>query len=51
MDNAVWCTYGARPNNAYLIGTNGKIVTKHLWYAPVLMEKAIKEYFEDIGSN
>ena len=44
MDNAVWCTYGPMPNIAYLIGTNGKIITKQNWYEPEEMEAAIQEY-------
>jgi hypothetical protein len=43
MDNLVWCTYGARPNNAYLIGRDGKIIEKQAWYQPQEIEEAIKK--------
>ena len=26
IDNPLWCTYGRRPNLAYLIGMDGRIV-------------------------
>jgi hypothetical protein len=41
MDNPVWCTYGPAPNNAYLIGNDGTVITKHGWYNPKKMETAI----------
>lgn len=44
MDNPLWCTYGPAPNNAYLIGTDGKILAKQGWYNPQQMESAIREY-------
>ncbi len=44
MDNPVRCTYGPAPNNAYFIGTNGKIIAKQGWYDPKQMEAAILEY-------
>ncbi len=44
MDNPLWCTYGPAPNNAYLIGTDGKIIAKQGWYNPQQMESAILEY-------
>ena len=46
MDNPVWCTYGAMPNSAYLIGTDGTIVEKQAWYKPQLMEEAILSYLK-----
>jgi len=48
MDNPLWCTYGPAPNNAYLIGTDGMIVTKQGWYNPNEMESAILAY---LGNN
>jgi hypothetical protein len=44
MDNPLMCTYGPAPNNAYLIGTDGKIVYKQGWYNPSEMERAIQDY-------
>jgi hypothetical protein len=41
MDNAVWCTYGPAPNNAYLIDMDGGIVAHQGWYDPVEMTKAV----------
>ena len=46
IDNPVWCTYGPAPNIAYLIGTDGKIITKQGWYNPKLMEQGITSYLE-----
>ncbi len=50
MDNAVWLTYGPAPDIAYLIGTNGKIVTKQGWYQPPEMEVAIIDYLGQTGN-
>jgi hypothetical protein len=47
MDNAVWCTYGPAPNIAYLIGQDGKIVTKQGWYQPEQMEKVLQNYLKN----
>ncbi len=44
MDNPLWCTYGPAPNNAYLIGIDGKIFAKQGWYNPEKMELAIADY-------
>lgn len=44
MDNPLWCTYGPAPNIAYLIGTEGIIITKQGWYEPQKMETAIQTY-------
>jgi len=44
IDNPVWCTYGPAPNIAYLIGTEGRIITKQGWYNPEQMESAIQAY-------
>ncbi|MEE8419533.1 MAG: hypothetical protein V3S02_05415 [Dehalococcoidales bacterium] len=46
IDNPVWCTYGPAPNIAYLIGTDGIIVTSQQWYDPGAMENAIQDYLE-----
>ena len=43
MDNALMCTYGPAPNNAYLIGIDGRIVFKQGWYQPDRMEEAVRE--------
>ncbi len=34
MDNAVWEQYGKRPNSAFIIATDGKVVTKQFWCNP-----------------
>ena len=47
MDNPLWCTYGPAPNNAYLIGTDGKIIAKQGWYQPDEMESAILAYLDN----
>ena len=44
VDNSVWRAYGARPNNAYLIDTDGTIIEKQIWYDPRMMERAITNY-------
>ena len=44
MDNPLWCTYGRLPNNAYLIGRDGKIIVYLKWNDPVEMEQAINNY-------
>jgi hypothetical protein len=49
MDNAVWCSYGARPNNAYFFGVDGRIVIKQDWYRTQEMEKAIEDYLDTLG--
>ena len=49
MDNRVWCTYGAQPNNAYFIGKDAKVIARQSWYIPQTMEKAIVSYLN--GGN
>ena len=44
IDNPVWCTYGPAPNNAYLIGTDGRVVFKQQWYDPAKMAAAIESH-------
>lgn len=51
MDNAVWCTYGPAPNNAYLIDQDGYIVEKEGWYQPDSMEEAITSYLAGTGNR
>jgi len=46
MDNPVWCTYGPAPNIAYLIGTDGTVITRQDWFDPALMESAILGYLD-----
>jgi hypothetical protein len=41
MDDHVWRAYGAQPNNAFLIGTDGIILEREDWYNPGRMENAI----------
>ena len=47
MDNPLWCTYGPAPNNAYLIGTDGTIITKQGWYQPEEMRSSIDTYLSN----
>ena len=44
IDNPLWCTYGRMPNNAFLIGTDGRIVVRQDWNDARRLEKAIREY-------
>jgi len=44
IDNPLWCTYGPAPNIAYLIGTDGRVITKQGWYNLAQMESAVKDY-------
>lgn len=46
MDNAVGAAYGSRPNNAYLIDTDGIIQLNQLWYNLDVMETAIDSLLE-----
>jgi hypothetical protein len=43
IDNPMWCSYGERPNNAYLIGMDGNIVVYQHWNNPTEMEAEIIE--------
>jgi hypothetical protein len=47
IDNPMWCSYGQKPNNAYLIGMDGKVVVYQDWNDAIKMEKAILEYLEE----
>lgn len=40
----VWTSYGLRPNNAFLIGTDGIIVAEQNWYDADKMEKSIIDH-------
>jgi YD repeat-containing protein len=44
IDNPLWCTYGRRPNMAYLIGMDGRILLQQDWNDPAEMEAAIQDY-------
>ena len=44
MDNPLWCTYGRMPNNAFLIGRDGRIVMRQDWNDARQLEQAIREY-------
>ena len=46
MDNPLWCTYGPAPDIAYLIGMDGTVVEKQVWYQVELMEEAIINYLD-----
>ena len=46
IDNPMWCSYGERPNNAYLIGMDGTVLVYQHWNNPIEMETAILENLE-----
>ena len=46
IDNPLWCSYGRRPNNAYLIGMDGWVVLRQEWNNPTEMEAAIQRYLD-----
>jgi hypothetical protein len=46
IDNPLWCTYGPAPNNAYLIGKDGKVVFKQQWYDPEQMAAALDGHLD-----
>ena len=48
-DVSVWRTYGLRPNNAFLIGSDGIIVTEQNWYDVNKMEQAIIKHLSIHG--
>lgn len=41
IDNPVWCSYGQMPNNAYLIGQDGRVIVYQKWNDPLAMEAAL----------
>ena len=47
MDNPLWCTYGRLPNNAFLIGSDGRIVTRQDWNNAGDLERAINSYLSN----
>lgn len=47
IDNPLWCSYGQRPNNAYLIGMDGRVIIYQHWNDAVEMEEAILKYLEN----
>lgn len=44
MDNPLWCTYGRQPNNAFLIGMDGRIIVRQDWNDAHRLELAIRDY-------
>lgn len=48
IGNPLWCTYGRRPNMAYLIGMDGRILLQQDWNNPGEMEEVIEDYLEDV---
>ena len=44
MDNPLWCTYGRLPNSAFLIGVDGRIVTRQDWNNAGDLERALRTY-------
>lgn len=47
MDDRVYCSYGAMPNSAFLIGTDGRIVLAQAWSDPQEMEAVLVEYLAE----
>ena len=47
IDDPLWCSYGRRPNNAYLIGMDGRVVLRQQWNDPAGMEASIQRYLEE----
>jgi hypothetical protein len=41
MDNAAWKAYGSRPNSAFVIGPDGRIILAQEWCEPVSLSKAL----------
>ncbi len=41
MDNAAWKAFGSRPNSAFVIGPDGRIVLAQEWLEPVSLSKAL----------
>jgi len=46
IDNPLYCSYGRRPNNAYLIGMDGRVLLYQEWNLPDEMEAAIQQYLD-----
>jgi len=51
LDNAVWKAYGAAPNAAYLIATDGKVVIRHGWFHPPTFERSIVRHLSRGGET
>lgn len=51
MDNAVWAAYGPAPNAGYLIGRDGTIQFKQVWYAAEGMGTAIGQYLSGVSPD
>jgi len=49
IDNPLWCTYGRMPNNAYFIGTDGRIILRQDWNDVTEIEDAISKYLAQTG--
>jgi hypothetical protein len=47
IDNPVYCSYGQRPNNAFLIGMDGIVRLVQAWNDPLEMEAAILDYLNE----
>ena len=47
IDNPLWCTYGRKPNMAYLIGSDGRIILRQEWNDPGEMEEVILQLLEE----
>lgn len=47
LNNPVWKAYGAAPNAAYLIGTDGKVVMRHGWFHPPTFERSVADHLAD----
>ena len=47
IENPVYCSYGRLPNNAYLIGVDGRVVLYQVWNEPAEMEVAIHRNLEE----
>jgi len=44
FDNPLYCSYGQRPNNAFLIGMDGRVLLYQEWSNPPEMESVILEH-------
>jgi len=44
IDNPLYCSYGRRPNNAYLIGMDGRVVASQEWSDPAKLASALDAY-------
>jgi len=51
IDNPLWCTYGRRPNNAFFIGVDGRVILVQDWNNASEMEEAILRYLDHGGGQ